>query len=80
MLLTDEEIKGVFGGACYSTVCSDCTHGCRFVAKAQLKKDIAYMFGECDNAEHDGANSGIEILRYECVQCRQALLDEAKDV
>ena len=39
-LLTDGEMKRVFGGACYSTVCDDCTHGCKFIAEAQLKEVV----------------------------------------
>jgi len=52
--------------------------GRKQVAKAQLNKVVEWLFAECDNEEHEHGNSGCEFLRYECEECRQALLDEVK--
>ena len=52
MLLDDEEMTEVFGGACHSTVCDDCTHGCRFIAEAQLKKVVEWGKEICLLKEH----------------------------
>ncbi len=46
---------------------------------AQLKKVVEWLFGECEDEEHEYGNSGCEFLRYECKECRQALFEEVKE-
>ncbi|KKN65894.1 hypothetical protein LCGC14_0477110 [marine sediment metagenome] len=66
ILLTEEEIKNIFRGKCLSSDCSDCTHGCKFVAEAQLKKVVEWL----RSTGMDKKFSGLDW---------QSLLEEIKD-
>ena len=76
MLLTDDQMTEVFGGACYSTVCDDCTHGCRFIAEAQLKKVVEIMKEK--QAYTTGRNEVPFFNKRDWEEMWQSMLEEVK--
>ncbi len=73
ILLEDEEILL----ASQDTYTRDTVATGGDVARAQLKKVVGWIFGECENDEHEHGYSGVEFLRYECRDCVEALKKEA---